>query len=541
MKNLIIVTTICLFIPFNIIAQILTDLPCYTVNNNNGNGPTNLFVYNPSDHSWSNLGEIGPMVDGVKAIAIDPNTDVIYMYASGSGQFGIVDPNSANPTSFVPHSSCNGPGVGTANGDYGPVDLDDVNGLTFDAKNNILYGTHHINSGDLCDIVPNSNDVLFQIDPSTGCYIPGAMLDANGNPADYAIIQEASDATIGYYCGNEGLYDVGDIAYNPFTGDLIATQNQAGGPGVISIIDPVSGYLDAIVFDIDEDNIEGLGFSMFGELYASVDDDGPNGPQNSILYIDLAFISTTVLEFPDPTGTIVDFEAIDCSQIRNDLALNIALDPSAASPVQPGDDVTFNITVNNQGNFENSDILIVDYIPAGLILNDPNWASIPGANIAENIIPGPLAPGESIEVSITFTIDPTFTGGTINNYAEISASFNQGVISYYGDLIPLPDNDSTPDQTNNNDEEDEDDHDVATIAFNDDDNNDCPILIITKDTPFQNLYQSNGKIITRGNLIVNADQKVEYKASLVELNSGFEVLKGAEFDVKMINSIIRCN
>jgi len=555
MKNSIVAIIICLFISFNIVAQILTDLPCYAVNDNNGNGPSNLFKYNPATADWSNLGEIDPIGDGVEAIAIDPVNNIIYMYDAGDRQFGIVDPNSANPTLFVPNSGCNGPGVGTANGDYGAIELDDVDGLTYDTNNKILYATHHINSGDICNPIENTNDLLFQIDPSTGCFIPGAMFDKNGNPADYAIIEEVfNDETILTICqvGGGESYDVEDIAYNPYTGELLAIQSQADGPCLITIINPNFGYVEAVIFDVDEDNLEGLAFTMFGELYAISGDSGSTSSQNTFIYIDLQSQTTVVLPFPDQTGTYADFEALDCLQLFNDLALKMVLDPSITNPVQPGDDITFNIIVYNQGDFENSDISIVDYIPEGLILNDPNWVPIPGTNITETIIPGPIAIGDSYQVSITFTVDPTFTGATISNYSEISSSFNQNIQNYYGDFIPLPDSDSTPDQINNDpvinnnlgpsdpfNNDDEDDHDIETITVFGGEN-DCSILVITKDTPFQNCYQNNGKIITNGDVLINADMEVKCEAKEVELNSGFETIAGAKFDVNILNIIIDC-
>jgi len=549
MKNTIITAIIYLFTFTNVSAQILTDVPCYAVNDNNGNGPSNLFMYNPATVEWSNLGEIDPIGDGVEAIAIDPVDAIIYMYDAGNRQFGIVDPNSANPTLFIPNGGCNGPGVGTADGDYGEIDLDDVDGLTYDSVNKILYGTHHINSGDLCDPIQGTNDVLFQIDPSTGCYIPGVMLDGNGYPADYAIIEETiDDHTIQTICevgGDYGAYDVDDIAYNTYTGELFAIQNQAGGPGVISAINPVNGFIEAVLFDVDEDNIEGLAFTMLGELYAISGDSGPTGPQNAFIYIDLQNQTTDILPFPDPTGVFVDFEALDCLQLSNDLALKMVIDASVTSPIQPGDDVTFNIIVYNQGNFSNSDILIANYIAEGLVLNDPNWAPIPGVSITKIVIPGPIAPGDSSQVSINFTVDPAFTGGTIDSYAEISASFNQDVQDNYGDLIPMPDNDSTPDQVVNNDPvidnrlgpsspfnyDDEDDHDIETIIISSGMDDCPPNWTITNDTPYRNIYQSNGQIITQGFVLISNGQQVKYVANKIELNKGFGVEVNAEFEI----------
>jgi len=498
-------------------AQILTDFPCYTVNENGAQDPNNLYEYTPADTMWTNIGEIDPIGDLIEAIATDPVLDIIYAYDAGTDVMGIINPNDpVNPTQFVPiDAACIGLGAGTtANGEYatvidpstntppgntvppngtpyGAITLDDIDGLTYDPVNMTLYGTHRINSGDICDPTLNTNDLLFQIDIATGKFVPNAMLQSDGlTPADYAIVQEfqdntaQTDATLcpGGVVGGGLVYDVDDIAYNPYTGELYAIQNQ-DGPGIITIINPVDGRVENDIYDLDEDDIEGLGFTYLGELYATSGNNGTTGAQNSFLYIDLTGPSTTVLEFPDPTGEDVDFESFDCLTAFNDLAIRKVLDPATTLPVYPGDMVTFLITVFNQGDFDNDSILITDYIPTGLTLTDPAWDPVPGTNSAVFTIESPVADGTDTTVSITFTIDPMFTGDTIANYAEISRSVNPGITDANGDPLSLPDIDSQPDATNNepgtgnevDDEingggpngtppEDEDDNDVAIIV-----------------------------------------------------------------------------
>jgi len=473
-------------------AQILTDFPCYTVNEDGGADPNNLFEYDPATDQWNNIGEIDPIGDLIEAIATDPVNDIIYAYDAGTDVLGIIDPNAANPTAFVPiDPACVGLGVGTGNGDYGAIVLDDVDGLTYDPINMILYGSHRINSGDICNPIANTNDLLFQIDVSTGKFIPGAMLDANGAPADYAVVEETVDGTALGCCtvGGGVVYDVDDIAYNPYTGELYAIQNQ-DGPGTITILNPVDGTVETTIFDLNDKDIEGLGFTYLGELYATGGDNasgdcGAAGVvNNAFIYIDLQNQTTEVQPFPDPTNTFVDFESFDCLTAFNDLALDKVLDPSITGPVYPGDNVTFLVTVYNQGDFDNYDILVTDYIPTGLTLvPDANWSQVAGTNTAEATIPGPLVVGAPITIPITFTVDPTFTGGTIDNYAEITTSSNPAITDVNGDVLPLPDIDSEPDANNNeltdgdpivdneinqggpnaNPPEDEDDHDVASI------------------------------------------------------------------------------
>lgn len=479
--------------------------PCYAVASNNL-GPNVLFEYDQESESWAILGEIGPVGGTINAIATDPINNIIYAYDNGNKVLGIIDVNATNSTFFTPINTANiGNGVGTANGDYGPVALNYIKGLTYDPVNMVLYGIHYINSGDYCNPIANTNDLLFKIDVSTGSFIPGAMSDASGVPTDYALIEEAiigptklsgeplDDITIHHKKNSSCIdcttraalgYDVNDIAYNPYTGELFAAQHHKSSicSPIISILNQVDGSVETYVIDPgDQGDMAGLGFDNFGVLYGTSTNNTVAGYQNTFTKIDLQDQTLQVLPFPDPTGTYFNFEAFDCLTAFNDLALKQVLNPSFTNPIYRGDTVIFNITVYNQGDFDNTDILITNYIPTGLTLVDYNWQAVPGTNTAEAIIPGPLLKGSFITIPITFTVNPTYSGVTINNYAEITSSFNQNV-TYNGDPIPLPDIDSEPDANNNeivygnllidneinqggpNANEDEDDHDIASIT-----------------------------------------------------------------------------
>ena len=87
-----------------------------------------------------------------------------------------------------------------------------------------------------------------------------------------------------------------------------------------------------------------------------------------------------------------------------DLALTKTL--VGSGPFVAGDDVTFRITVFNQGNLPASSIEITDYIPTDLTLNDATWNQV--ANTAMYTLPGTLAAGADTYVDITFTIDAGF-------------------------------------------------------------------------------------------------------------------------------------
>jgi len=171
-----------------------------------------------------------------------------------------------------------------------------------------------------------------------------------------------------------------------------------------------------------------------------------------------------------------------CTQEVFDLALIKEISAGQATPIYPGDDVTFTITVTNQGTIAASNFTITDYIPAGMILNDTDWTAS-GAD-ATITMAGPLDPGASTTVDITLTVTSTSAGDLIN-YAEISSA--TGVTPGGATVTDI---DSTPDNINGNDsgglpnsasdnsiggdgsgtpgigvgEVDEDDHDPALIS-----------------------------------------------------------------------------
>jgi len=155
-----------------------------------------------------------------------------------------------------------------------------------------------------------------------------------------------------------------------------------------------------------------------------------------------------------------------------DLALIKTVSAGQTTPIYPGDDVTFTITVTNQGTISASNFTITDYIPSGMSLNDAAWTA--SGAWATFTMPGPLAPGGSTSVDITLTVNSTSAGDLVN-YAEISNA--TGVTpggTTITDIDSTADNNdgndpggvpnSGTDNTINNEGGDEDDHDPALIS-----------------------------------------------------------------------------
>lgn len=135
--------------------------------------------------------------------------------------------------------------------------------------------------------------------------------------------------------------------------------------------------------------------------------------------------------------------------VAYDLALIKTLDQSQL-PVYPEDDVTFTITIENQGNVPAmaTGIEVTDYIATGLNLNDSNWTWDASAGTAITTLDRhgytQLEPGDVAEIEITFTINQSYQGNGEVNWAEIS---NDDSDDTYGAF----DIDSDPDASQGND------------------------------------------------------------------------------------------
>ncbi|MEM7133771.1 MAG: SdrD B-like domain-containing protein [Chloroflexota bacterium] len=317
----------------------------------------------------------------------------------------------------------------------------------------------------------------------------------------------------------EGKSTIGDWIWHDINNDGIKDPNEPGINGVrVNLYEDganggtLNGQIEAaefVTFTITADDVNGLGddtsgtngagFYQFevpaedGDFYiVEVDASNfdPGGPLAGFVYsgdqggqqysgTQPRVVPVATAPLAPPENQNVDF-GFYC---RFDLALDKQL--TSADNIKPGDNMTFTMTVYNQGVVTATDVVVADYIPVGFTLNDSNWN---GGTVDPNGVSG----------TVTRTLAATLTpSGTANSMATVDIMLTAGAtlsgtftntaeIANYASVITdtlgnnLPDADSDPDTNDTEDPvkddvidedgknnpvvDDEDDHDPATIT-----------------------------------------------------------------------------
>ncbi len=119
-----------------------------------------------------------------------------------------------------------------------------------------------------------------------------------------------------------------------------------------------------------------------------------------------ATVTETVTSSPSPTATTTPGGPGGTPE-RSDVT--IAKGVSDAAP-QGGDQVTYTLTVTNQGTAPATGVVVRDDLPSGVTY----VSSSPGCSIAGSVLTcavGDLAPGESVSLEIVATVNPTAGAG----------------------------------------------------------------------------------------------------------------------------------
>ncbi len=296
--------------------------------------------------------------------------------------------------------------------------------------------------------------------------------DTNGDgtiDANDAIATTGTDA--------DGLYLFDGLAPGDY---IVGIPSMEWDPGA-----PLDGYLSSGPTSSDPND--------------DVDNDD-NGTPGSFGYV---WSGTVTIGDGEPTGENPDNDPNTEDGNENltvdfgfyqpvfDLALYKQLaDGSNFSAVSVGQEITFTLTLTNQGDVTASNITVVDYLPVGLTLADTDWAE-QGNGTATTSVVGPLMPGNSATVDITFTVNAD-ANGVIDNWAEIGAAtpidIDGNVLTYPNGSI-LVDIDSVADAENDDVFETDDDTTGNAPAGGDEDDHDrAQLTIVLPQLAFTGTY-----------------------------------------------------
>jgi len=495
---------------------------CYCIEEG-GNQPNTLFELDNT--SWVMKGQLIP-IGGInpngkiEAFAAVPNSDLLYVV--DKNVFGMVDVSDLTFTaiSYVANQKL-------GFGEYGNQIFDDIDGMAYDPYNHVIWATNRKPG-----LGPGTEDFLIKIDPDTGHFIPGAF----ENGFDYAIIPSVYDGTFG-----KEVYDVDGIAFNPYTGLLYTVQNQEG-PGVITSINTMDGGIESVIYDMGEDDIEGLGISTHGQLFGTSGDNGT--AESSFIFIDLLNGTTSNLAKIDPTEQYKDFESFDCALGIFDLAMKAEL-VTNQNNITPNGTVNFNLTITNQGSVEVDAYVLSTYLPIGLSLNDNSWKLTAGENQKiDKTINSKLTPGQNKVVTLSLKVS-NLPPPSLQIASEISEVYNRTIDQVHGYEIPLPDIDSTPDNINNETNivdnaiyqggpkanQDEDDHDIVNFMVKD---IHCEAHRNISGNINNGSYTADQTISSNGNIA--SSNIVQFRAgTFITLDEGFTANANTTFEITIQN------
>ena len=354
------------------------------------------------------------------------------------------DNNDANDN-FIGDDDVSGNGI--AGGDEDDHDPAEVTVLGFDLalKKTLAVGqASNVGPGDLVTYtieVVNQGDITAD-NITVMDYIPTGLSLAD---TDWTAV--GSDASIALSAANTGL--------------------PAGG------LPPAGVVTVDITLQVDSPINAGLTLTNWAEIAEATDDNGvvqddvdstPDSDPNNDNFL------TDNDQSGDSTigGDEDDHDPAEVVTEVFDLALRKSISSNAA--IQPGGDVTFTITVFNQGSIIAQNVDVIDYIPAGFTLSplDANGWTVVGTN-ASNTIAGPIAPFGSAGVDIVLRADPALMSGSFVNHAEITGSEDNTGTDRTNDDI-----DSTADADDSNDPEVNDE--IMDDGTNDEDDADMEVV-----------------------------------------------------------------
>ncbi|MBW7884061.1 MAG: DUF11 domain-containing protein, partial [Caldilineaceae bacterium] len=303
-------------------------------------------------------------------------------------------------------------------------------------------------SGIYTATVPTGSTTI-DVDNST---LPGGMVQTGGvDPNPFTVVPGPNDA------GRDGYRLQGTLAgliYQDTNGNGTQDPGEPGLPGVTVIITDSLGITHTALTDAN-----GIYTATMPTGSTTVDVDNTTLPAGMVQTDGVDPSPLTVVLGPNDAGR----DGYQPPAEIFDLSLRKRLLVNSGTIFVEGDDVRFVIEVFNQGTIAAQNIVVVDYIPAGMSLSPTNTAGWQmDGNLARATIAGPLSPNQAATIEIVLRVGDAFA--QVVNGAEIAAAQETN-----GQL--RADADATNDAINGNDPvidnaldgsgpDDEDDHDI---------------------------------------------------------------------------------
>ena len=400
--------------------------------------PTGLIL---NDSGWSNNGASGPSssTQTISSLDAGDSTSITISFIVSSSFMGSTITNNVEITSAAnAYNIADEDGaISTINGssdDTSEVDTDN----DYEDEYENAPGTSD-NTSDIDDYDPEQITITHEFDLA----IQKTLSSINSNP-----FRPGDLVSFDINIYNQGTLDASGIVITDYvpTGmtinDLEWSNNTSAGPisstRTIGNLSAGSDTTVTIVMSINSD-FEGTSITNNVEITSATNALGLEDEDGALSIIEGSSDDTSELDTnndvddeasgtPGTADNGSDADDYDPEQItieqEFDLAIIKSTSPSTPGPYNPGDNVTFSITVYNQGTLDATGIVVTDYIPTGLILNDGAWSNDGASSGTSTRTVGDLESGSSTTVTISFMISETFQDTLITNNVEITSATN---------------------------------------------------------------------------------------------------------------------
>ena len=311
----------------------------------------------------------------IEAIGWDSANEILY--GADGGQLGILSQVNGSWATV-------GSGFGTGDGSAGLIALNDVDGMAFNAFGaaNVMYGIHE----------RGGPDALFQIDLTTGTFVNNAFA------GDDYILLDVSAIT-------------DDIAIDVTNGQMYGVVNTGGSTDALITIDKETGVTTSIAL-VTIDDTEGLGSDPSGQLW------GTSGSRDTVFEID----KFTGVGSNERALNFGDYEAVDCIGVSPTVGADLFVLKTVDNSIpNPGQNITYTVTLTNNGAADATGIQIADALPAQVtyvshVASQGTYDPIGGFWLV-----GSVASSGSRSLSILVTVT-TPLGNSFSNTASVSAA-----------------------------------------------------------------------------------------------------------------------